>query len=208
MYDKKVIIVGYSGHGFVVADAAISAMINLKYYSEINDMPTNPYQLEYIGFESDEFFKGWDLDCDFILGIGDNNVREKIAKIILLKNKKIQNVIHPSASISKNVIIGNGNFISKNVAINPLATIGNFCIINTGCIIEHECVISDAVHIAPGAVLSGNVSVGKRTFIGANSVVKQNIKIGKDVIIGAGSVIIKNVPDGKTIVGNPGKEIK
>ncbi len=206
MCDKKVIIVGYSGHGFVVADAAISAMINLKYYAEINDVPTNPYQLEYIGFEGDELFKGWSSNCDFILGIGDNTIREKIAKIILLKNKKIQNVIHPSASISKNVIIGNGNFISKNVAINPLATIGDFCILNTGCIVEHECVISDAVHIAPGAVLSGNVSVGKRTFIGANSVVKQNIKIGKDVVIGAGSVIIKNVPDGKTIVGNPGRE--
>lgn len=208
MSDKELILVGYSGHGFVVADAAISSLMNLKYYSEISMTKSNPYELIYIGFENDNLFKGWDSDCEFILGIGDNNIRQKIASLILSKNKKIQNVIHHTAAISKNVIFGSGNFVSKNVAINPLTVIGDFCILNTGCIVEHECTIADAVHLAPGAVLAGNVSVGERTFIGANSVIKQNVTIGKDVIIGAGSVIINDIPDGMKIVGNPAKEIK
>ncbi len=208
MCDKELILVGYSGHGFVVADAAISSFMNLRYYSEIKMSSNNPFEIEYVGFESDEFFKGWDLDCDFILGIGNNRLREKIANLILSKNRNVQNVIHHSALISNKVIIGNGNFIGKNVMINPLAIIGDFCIVNTGCIVEHECQLSNAVHIAPGAVLAGNVKVGNRSFIGANAVIKQGVVIGDDVVIGAGSVVVKDIPNGKTIVGNPGRELK
>ncbi|MEO5777855.1 MAG: acetyltransferase [Flavobacterium sp.] len=205
--NKEIIIVGYSGHGLVVSDAALASEMNLKYYSEINEQIKNPYNLVYLGDENKEDFAGWNSENAFILGIGDNAIRYKIAHFILSKNKKILNVIHPTASISDNVLIGKGNFISKNTSINPLAQIGNFCIINTGAIIEHECIISDAVHIAPGAVLAGNVKIGERSFVGANAVIKQDVTIGKDVIIGAGSVIINDVEDGQTVVGNPGRII-
>lgn len=206
MSDKKV-IVGYAGHGFVVAEAAISSKMNLQYYAEIREVATNPFKLTYIGFEGDDLFKGWNASYDFILGIGDNQLREKIATLILLKNKNILNVFHPSASISKSIQIGKGNFIARNVAINPLAEIEDFCILNTGSIIEHECIIKTAAHIAPGAVLAGNVTIGERTFIGANSVVKQGVTIGKDVVIGAGSVVLTDVPDYSKLVGNPARTL-
>lgn len=205
MSDKKIAIIGYSGHGFVVAESAMAMGLNMNYYSEFEKKELNPFDLEYLGFENDPFFKGWNQDLDFILGIGDNVLRQKIAQLIVSKNKEILNVIHPSSSIASKVELGSGNFIARNVSISPLATIGNYCILNTGCIIEHECIISDAVHIAPGAVLAGNVKVGERTFIGANSVVKQGVTIGKDVIIGAGSVVLKDVPDNVKIFGNPAK---
>ncbi len=201
----EVVIVGYSGHGLVVAEAAIESNLNLKHYSEIKARPINPFILNYLGFDGDESFKGWTGNYNFLLGIGDNKIRENTAKLILSKNKEILNVIHPSASISTWIKLGRGNFISRNVCINPLVEIGNFCILNTGSIIEHECVIADSVHIAPGAVLLGNVCVDKYSFIGANSVIKQGIKIGKNTVIGAGSVILKNVPDNEVWGGNPAK---
>jgi sugar O-acyltransferase (sialic acid O-acetyltransferase NeuD family) len=142
---------------------------------------------------------------DFILGIGDNAIRVKVAQLIKSKNKKIRNVIHPTASIGQKVTIGEGNFIARNVSINPLASISNYCILNTGCIVEHECVINQGVHVAP---VAGNVTVGENTFIGANAVIKQGITIGKNVVIGAGSVVLKDVLDHKIVVGNPAKEIK
>ena len=198
---------GFSGHGFVVAEAAFSSNMNLKYYSEINELTTNPYNLKYMGFENDDSFKGWQENYSFILGIGDNKLREKVSELIISKKIKILNVIHNSSLISKEVKIGKGNFIARNVSVNPLAVINNFCILNTGCIVEHECVIEDFAHIAPGAVLAGNVTVGKRTFVGANSVVKHGVVIGDDVVIGAGTVVINDVSSGKKIVGNPSREI-
>jgi sugar O-acyltransferase (sialic acid O-acetyltransferase NeuD family) len=206
--DKKLVLAGYSGHGFVVAEAAQQANLPLVYYSEYNELSINPFGLSYLGFEGNDLFTGWSEDLDFILGIGDNAIRVKVAQLIKSKNKQIKNVVHPTASFGTKVILGEGNFIARNVSISPLVSISNFCILNTGCIVEHECVINQGVHIAPGAVLAGNVTVGQNTFIGANSVIKQGVVIGKNVIIGAGSVVLKDVLDQKKIAGNPAKEIR
>lgn len=207
MSDNKVVLIGYSGHGYVVADTALSINMKLESYAEIDKIDINPYDLEYIGFEMNPLFDGWNKNYSFILGIGDNKLRQKVSEFVLSKDEEILNVIHETSCISKGVEIGKGNFISKNTSINPLVKINDFCIVNTGAVIEHECEIESAVHIAPRAVLLGNVKVGERSFIGANSVIKQGVTIGSDVIIGAGSVVLKNIPNGKKIVGNPCREI-
>ncbi len=208
MLDYKSIIIGYSGHAYVVADSYISNGNTINYYTNLIEVENNPFNLTYLGCETDQNFKGWDLGLNFILGIGDNNLRYKAAQLILSKFQIIGSVIDSNAIISKTSILGNGVYISKGVLVNAFSKIGDFAILNTGCIIEHECEISTAAHIAPGAVLAGNVKIGKRTFIGANSVIKQGVTIGDDVIIGAGSVIIENVCNNSKIVGNPGRLIK
>lgn len=203
----KIILIGYSGHGYVVADAAIAAGMPLSYYCERQENALNPFKLEYMGNEREEEFPGWIGNHQFLLGIGDNTIRNKVALNILSKQQNLANVVHPSASISSYFQMGTGNFISRQVAVNAMASIGNFCVLNTGCIVEHECEIGNAVHIAPGAVLAGNVKVGDLSFIGANTTVKQGVTIGSNVVIGAGSVIIQDVPDHTKIVGNPGRVI-
>lgn len=203
MLDRKLILVGYSGHGLVVADTAIENKLNLIGYAEKSLLSFNPYQLEYLGDESNHDFKGWFLDADFFIGIGDNYIREKIYKLILQKGKKIITLINQTSYISKYAEIGNGVFINRNATINAFAKVGNNVILNTGCIIEHECEIQENVHVAPGAVLAGNVKVGTGTFVGANAVIKQGVVIGNNVVIGAGAVVINNISDGSKIVGNP-----
>jgi sugar O-acyltransferase (sialic acid O-acetyltransferase NeuD family) len=203
--DYKKAIIGYSGHAYVVADSYIANGNNISFYADLKEAPNNPYELEYLGFESDPNFKGWKLSLKYILGIGNNNLREKVANLILSKSNILENVIDPYAVISKSANIGIGIFASKGVLVNAFSKIGNFTILNTGCIIEHECEIGIASHIAPGAVLAGNVKIGKRTFIGANSVIKEGVEIGDDVIIGAGSVVLHNVESNSKLVGNPGR---
>lgn len=202
--NKKTILAGCSGHGFVVTEAALLSNIKIDGYLEPNEVHPNHFNLKHLGFEMDPDFN-WEIDIDFILGIGDNHIRHKLGKYIHAKGKRIINIYHPSASITKMLKIGSGNFVARNAAINPLVEIGDFCIINTGAIIEHECVIGNAAHIAPGAVLAGNVKVGDNTFVGANAVIKQGITIGQNVIIGAGSVIINDIADHSKVVGNPGR---
>ena len=201
----KQVIIGYSGHAYVVLDAALKAGLKVKAYTEKNEHILNPFELKYIGFEGDDNFKGWDKGYEFILGIGDNRTREKITERIITKEEKLRTVIQPSASIGSLVDIGDGTFVASGVIINPLVEIGKSVIINTGAIIEHECQIGDFAHIAPGAVLAGNVKVGERSFVGANAVVKEGIKIGNDVIIGAGTVVLNDVQDECKVVGNPGR---
>ena len=201
--DKKIILVGYSGHGLVVADTAFENNLNVIGYTEKSVNNANHYKLDYLGDESSPNFDLWKLDVDFILGIGDNLLREKIYDHILKNGKKVISLIHSRSSISSFAIIGDGVFVNRNVMVNAFAKIGSNVILNTGCIVEHECEIHDNVHIAPGAVLAGNVKVGSGSFIGANAVIKQGVEIGKNVIVGAGTVVLNDISDGNKIVGNP-----
>ena len=207
MSDKIIAIAGYSGHGFVVAEAAFSAGIKLTHYTDKKRSKLNPYRMKYLGLESNLDLLDKSRNIEFILGTGNNAIRNKIYQLLTSKNIDILNVLHNSSLVSDNVTLGSGNFISKNVVINPLVQIGNACIINTGAIVEHECMIGDVVHIAPGAVLAGNVTIGNGSFIGANSVIRENVTIGRNVIIGAGAVVVKDVLDNSIMVGNPAGNI-
>lgn len=182
--------------------------LRITYYIDLNIVERNPLRLEYLAADIDSNFDGWDKGYQFILGIGNNHMREKIGKRLSERNQSMPPVIDSQASVSGSAQVGAGSFISRNGSVNALAVIGEYVIINTGAVVEHECIIGSGAHIAPGAILAGNVKVGDRSFIGANSVVKQGITIGSDVIIGAGSVIIRNIPDGVTMVGNPARRIK
>jgi len=204
---NSIAIIGYSGHSFVVLDAAKQMGLDVKYYCERNSVSFNPFDISYLGDEGNESFN-WNSIDQFILGIGDNKIRQKVADLILSKKKTILNVIHPSSIVANYATFGTGNFIAANVTINALAKVGDHCILNTGCIVEHECVIESGAHIAPGTVLAGNVAVGENSFVGANSVVKQGVKIGRGVTVGAGSVVIKDIPDNEVWVGNPAKKLK
>jgi sugar O-acyltransferase (sialic acid O-acetyltransferase NeuD family) len=206
--DKKIILIGYSGHGFVLADTAIENQLHLIGYTDNRIVQNNPFELDYLGNERENgFFDNYSKGVKFLIGIGDNLIREKIHNLILENDRETHTLISQSAYISKTARIGNGTFVSKNVSINAFAKIGNNVILNTACVIEHDCAVGDGAHIAPGAVLAGNVFIGDRSFIGANAVVKQGVVIGKDVIVGAGSVVINDIPDGKKIVGNPSRII-
>ena len=59
------------------------------------------------------------------------------------------------------------------------------------------------MHVAPGAVICGDVTIKKGAFVGANAVIKENLCIAK--IIGAGSVVLENIPDNALSYGNPSK---
>lgn len=204
---KNQIILGYSGHGFVVAEAALSSGFNLDAYAEEVEIHVNPHKLQYIGFERDLGFFEKNANSVFIHGVGENPIRTKIGKFIRDNGGEFINVIHPKAIISLDVKMGTGNFISAGAILNSLAKLGDDCIINTGAIVEHECQLGDTVHIASRAVLAGNVKVGDRSFIGAGAVVRPGITIGKDVVVGAGAVVVKDIADGLTVVGNPAKPL-
>ena len=63
------------------------------------------------------------------------------------------------------------------------------CIINTKAVVEHDCVIGDYSHIAVGAVLCGEVKIGKSVLVGANATVIQCRTIADKEIVAAGYVV-------------------
>lgn len=204
-YDKPVCLIGYSGHGMVVAEAAILSGLKLNSYAEKCRCLNDPFKLEYLGNESAVDFKGWIEGAQFMLGIGNNDLRWNIATLIRSKGFDCLKVIHPDSRISRFSEIGSGSFVARNAAINPMCWIRNDVIVNTSASVDHDCVIEKGAHIAPGAVLAGNVVIGEKAFVGANAVIKQGVTIGKDAVVGAGAVVLDNVPDNAMVYGNPAR---
>ncbi len=142
----------------------------------------------------------------FILAIGSNEVRERLAK--RYSHLSFYTVIHPSAIIGTDVTIGEGTVVMPRVVMNANAQVGCHAIINTGVIVEHDNRIGDYVHLSPNATLCGTVTVGDLTHIGAGSTVIQGVTIGSRSVIGAGATVISDLGDDVTAVGIPAQVIK
>jgi sugar O-acyltransferase (sialic acid O-acetyltransferase NeuD family) len=201
---REAVIIGYSGHAYVLVDILLANGYYEIAYCEKMEMNYNPYNLTYLGVEYDEKVKANLIGKHIFLGIGENQLRSKVYNF-LSGEMYLPIIKDPSSSISSTVTIGDGTIIMPGSVINALSTIGLGVICNSSSVIEHNCIIGNFVHIAPGAVIAGNVTVGDQTFIGANSVIRQGIKIGANVIIGAGAVVVADVPDNSIVFGNPAK---
>lgn len=203
---KDVVIIGAGGHAKVIAEIVLKSRDNVIGFLDDNlDLQNKIIYLDkkVIGTTSSiEKYKNY----YFIIGIGNNFIREKIDK----NNKlKLYTAIHPSAIIAQDVEIGEGTVIMPGVVINPGTKIGKNSIINTSVSIDHDNTICDYVHISPGSHLAGTVTIKENTWLCTGVIVKNNITIEKNNIIGAGGVVINNILESNnTYVGVPVKKIK
>lgn len=205
---KKVFLFGYSGHAYVIIESLLAASYTIAGYFDYQEAPLNPYQIPYLGFESLVDVPSI-VKNDFVFpSVGDNAIRAKLVSFFEKHNLKQCVLIDPTAKVSHSSSIGLSSYAGGNTIINAQSHIGKGVIINTAAVIEHDCDVQDFCHIAPAAILCGNVSVGKGTFIGANTVVSNNTSICSDVILGAGSVVVKSIEDKGVWVGNPSIKIK
>jgi phenylacetic acid degradation protein/carnitine operon protein CaiE len=129
---------------------------------------------------------------------------------------KSSSFIHPNATVTGNVIIG------ENVYVGPGAAIrGDWgkIIIEDGCNVQENCTIhmfpgttvwlKKGAHIGHGAVIHGG-TIGENCLIGMNSVIMDDVVIGKESIVGALCFVPANtnIPPRSLVVGNPAKIIK
>ncbi len=200
---KKIVFIGASGHGKVLAD-----MAELCGYTDIVFLDDNPDaktcgQYPVVGTSKDmDAYAHW----DFFVSIGSNKVREKIQTALEEKGYKVATLIHPNATVAKSAALGQGTAVMAGAVVNPYAVLGRGCIVNTCASVDHDCVLSDFVHIAVGAHVAGAVNIGTRTWIGAGATVSNNLSVCEDCLLGAGAVAVKDILESGTYVGVPAKK--
>ncbi|MBQ4569525.1 MAG: acetyltransferase [Ruminococcus sp.] len=197
---NRFIIVGAGGHGKVIADNALK-----NGYTDIFFVDDNATG-ECMGFpiigRCSELEALNDGNTDFIIGIGSNAIRKRIAEEHSINWVSL---VHPSVQVAVNVSIGKGTVIMAGAVVNACAQIGEHCIINTCAVIEHDNVVGSFAHISPGAKLGGTVCVGDLTHIGIGATVSNNINICSSCIIGAGAVVVSDAVECGTYVGVPAR---
>jgi sugar O-acyltransferase (sialic acid O-acetyltransferase NeuD family) len=116
-------------------------------------------------------------------------------------------VIHPSAVVASDVVLGEGVQIMAGAVIQPGSTIGMNTIVNTSGSVDHDCLIGSHVHLSPGVTLSGGVRIGDAVHLGTGATVIQGVTIGKNSLVGAGSVVINDIPSDTEVMGVPAKKL-
>lgn len=208
---KKILLIGGGGHCTSVLDT----LYNIMDYSEVGiidkkeNIGKRVLDTPIIGSDDDlAMFHNQGYTEAFVTvgSIGDTNIRTQLFQLLEKIGFIIPNIIDPTAIVSVHASLNQGIFVGKNAVINAGSFIHKGAIINTSSIVEHDCVVEEFSHIAPGAVLCGQVYIGANSHIGANSVIKQQVKIGPKTMIGMGSVVLQNMGEGIIAYGNPCKE--
>lgn len=195
------IVYGASGHGKVIIEILESMGISeIEVWDDADKPPLWQHQVR-------KPFYGGDTDELFVISIGVNATRKKVAQQ-LQERVSFGTAVHSDAFLSGRVLVGEGTVVMAGVTVNADTTIGKHCIINTSASIDHDCKVGDYAHVSPNATLSGDVHIGEGTHFGAAAVAIQGVRIGKWCTIGAGAVVIGDIPDYATAVGCPAKVIK
>lgn len=202
----KLIIIGASGHGKVVADIAIkmNKWQSIAFLDDDESIKTS-MGLEVIGKTA--VAVPYKDESDFFVAIGSNATREKIQEKLMDEGLNLVSLVHPSAVIGTDVEVDIGTAVMAGVVINSSSRIGKGCIINTSSSLDHDNLIEEYVHISPGASLAGTVKVGKGSWLGIGSIVSNNVNICSGCKVGAGAVVVKDITEPGTYVGVPVRKI-
>ena len=193
----RLVIIGASGHGRVIADIA-----RLNGYEDIVFLDDNKEVKECGGYPviGDSSTAP---DGEIVVAIGNARIRKMLME--RYSDRVMPVLIHPHAVIARDVNIGSGTVVMAGAVINPDTVIGAGCIINTCSSVDHDCNVGDFVHVAVGAHLCGTVNVEESTWIGAGATISNNINICGNCMIGAGAVVVKDITEEGTYVGVPAR---
>jgi sugar O-acyltransferase (sialic acid O-acetyltransferase NeuD family) len=197
------LIFGASGHGRVVADAAMRS----GHWEGLFVSDRNPARIQ------SEFLPGVitlapsaiSPEMSVHVAIGDNKARQLESQALGVH--RMATVQHPDATVSPLAKIAPGCLLTAQSVVAPGAQVGLAVIVNHGAVIDHDSVVGDYTHIAPRACLGGGVRVGMRVLLGAGAVVLPGLKICDDVIVGAGAVICESIEEVGTYVGVPARRL-
>ena len=210
---SRTAIVGSSGHALVLADilAARTDQECVGWLDPSRTMGEWVNGLPCLGSDVDIKKIMYENNIQGVMiGIGDNGVRRAVVHALtnIFPELRYHTAVHPSAAVSKSVVIGAGSAVMAGAVINPGVSVGEHCIINTSSSVDHEVSIDDFSSIGPGVVMGGDCEIGKQTAIGIGAIVKHKVKIGSKSVIGAGALQLENVGTNEVWFGVPSKRIR
>jgi sugar O-acyltransferase (sialic acid O-acetyltransferase NeuD family) len=214
--ERKIIILGASGGCFDIVNLIDdinkqNKKIKYKIFGFLDDRIAKKavHGIKIIGKFADA--KDYENKCYFVTAIGSSkNFRDikDTLKNLKINKKRFLTLIHPSATISKFSIIGDGSLIFQNVTISTNATIGDFVQILPNTVINHDSLIGNYCKINTSCNISSEVTIRDYCYLGAGSTIKEKTIIDSGNLIGMGSVVIKSInTKNNTVCGNPAKFI-
>ena len=208
---NHLIIIGAGGMGRSIYDMAQGCVgygvdFDIKGFIDDNihalDMyPNYPPLLSSI---SDYLPKDKDV---FVCSIGSMQTKRMVCELLKEKSAKFLTLIHRTAVVGSNSIIGEGSVLAEYSLIGSDAVIGENSLIQCYAVIGHDCHIGDYVRIDTHCTCVGGITICDGATIHTSSVINHNVMVGKDATVGALSFVIRKVEAGTTVCGNPARKL-
>jgi sugar O-acyltransferase (sialic acid O-acetyltransferase NeuD family) len=204
--NKRLAILGASGHGRVVADAALCSKKwqEVVFYDDAYPTLTRNGSFRVAGDTKALLSSGLPV----VVGIGNNQTRLEKSVMLQQQGVELAIVCHPAAVISHDVVLGAGTVVFAGAVINSGALLGRSCIVNSMAVVEHDCQLADAVHLSPGVCLGGGCKLGAGAWVGIGASVRHLMTLGEFSVVGAGAAVVKPVLARQIVAGVPAQLIK
>lgn len=207
---KELYVLGLGRNTPVFLDIAEQSGYAIKGLYHYNDDLTGTMQLDYEVLGSyDNLFSGSLQGKAFLLTMGDNDLRHRLAEKIRACSGATPAIIHPMAVISRFAEVGQGVIVSPFSYIQANTTVGDDTVILSHVNISHNNLVGKACFFAGGAILGAYTNVSDKVFVGIGAkIISDKVEfIGEKAYIGAGSLVTKSVSANTLVKGVPAKEV-
>lgn len=166
---KNLLILGAGGHGRCIAEvAALTGEFSQVDFLDDSWQAETELESNIIG-RVQHLAEHKDAFSHAIIGIGNNNLREKLQAEVLAQGMNLATLVHPTAFISPSAQIGRGTIVFAGVVIGHNTQVGENVIVNCNSTIDHDGFVDDFAHLGVGVHLAGNSQIGRSVFIQAGS---------------------------------------
>lgn len=209
-----IVVLGAGGHAREIADVVLACAAAGQGYELLGYVDDNPATHGRALHEGTvlggmDWFDGRGChDLRVISGIGSPTTRRRVVAAALARQLDFVTLVHPHAQLTRHVRLGDGVVVTAGCVLTNGISIGAHTHVNRCTTVGHDCVVGEFVHLAPGVVLSGNVTVEDDCDLGTHATVIQGLRIGAGTIVGAGAVVVEDLPAACTAVGVPARVIK
>lgn len=202
MSDQRLILLGAGGHAKVLVDLimACDQTISGVCDPQLAQSGISTWR-DLVVLGDDQAVLGFDPHQVLLVnGLGGAG-RQAVFEQFAAKAYRFATLVHPNAVLGSGVVLDEGVQIMAGTVVQADTVIGAHSIVNTGAQIDHDGQLGIGVHLAPGAVLAGNVTLGDGVFVGPGAVIGRGVSVGDRAVIGAGTIVLKSLPADARVLG-------
>jgi sugar O-acyltransferase (sialic acid O-acetyltransferase NeuD family) len=210
----QVAIIGAAGGGvevLVYIREMAKRGADVRPYGFIDDNPNlagqSFFELPVLG-STDWAIDNLPKNVAIVSSIGNTSKKDSVMKRFADAGFQFFTVVHPSAIVGPECVIGIGTVIGPGVVITANVKIGEHCFINVGTTISHDVIIGPCTTLNQGVRIAGSVRLGRGVYLGASATILHSMEVGDFAVIGASAMVNRNIPPRVTAVGIPAKVLQ
>jgi sugar O-acyltransferase (sialic acid O-acetyltransferase NeuD family) len=141
----------------------------------------------------------------YVVAIGYPRDRAGVVARVASSACAAATLVDPRASSSRGCELGPGAVVLGPSRLSPFVSVGEHVMVGYHVALGHGCRVEDLASVMPGAVVGGEVRIGRQALIGAGATILEDLVVGDGATVGAGAVVTTDVGPGDTVVGVPAR---